>query len=80
MLQAIEPGKELGNSQVKLWRNVFVDVDLREQGHQFRGFVNVNAVFPRACNDFFRNQTFASGDDAWGCIGLPVGEGNGLFE
>ena len=53
-----------------------IEIDLHEQGNQFRRFVYVDAVLAGAGDDFFRDHSAAFGDDSWRCVGLAVGEGD----
>src|SRR5574343_98024 len=78
MLYAIEPGQQLGNRHVELGRDVFVDIDLGQQGHQFRRFVHINTMLLSAGDDLLGNQSLATRHNAGGRIGLAVGEGNRL--
>lgn len=78
MFQAVEPGQQFGDGKVKLRRNVLVDVDLGQQGDQFRGLMNINAVFLGSGDYFLGNQAFPFGDDARCCIGLSIGKRDGF--
>ena len=56
--------------------DALIEINLHEQGNQFRRFVYVDAVLAGAGNDFFRDHSAAFGDDSWRCVGLAVGEGD----
>ena len=45
---AVDPCQQLGDGDVELGGDLPVEIDLRKERYQFRGFVYKNSAFPRA--------------------------------
>lgn len=59
MLQPVQPCEQFCHSQIKLWRNVLVQLHLHQQTYQFFRFMHINAVLSGALDDRTGNQPAA---------------------
>lgn len=72
----IQPGQEFRNGNIELGRDVLIEIDLRKQSHQFRGFMDEESVFAGTQDDLVGNQPFPFGNDRRGRITGGIFQGD----